>query len=45
MRIDRVKDAVDAETAITAGEAPVSLTIPHWAKFTFPQEPASADGA
>ena len=45
VRIDRVKDAVDAQTAITAGGAPVSLTIPSWAKFTFPQDSASADDA
>ncbi len=45
VRIDRVKDAMDSGTAITAGEVPVSLSIPGWAKFTFPQEPAAAGEA
>ncbi|MEI5677497.1 MULTISPECIES: CAF17-like 4Fe-4S cluster assembly/insertion protein YgfZ [unclassified Mesorhizobium] len=45
VRIDRVKDAMDAGTAITAGEIAISLTIPDWAKFTFPQEPAAAEDA
>jgi folate-binding protein YgfZ len=43
VRIDRVKDAIDAEASITAGDVPVSLSIPSWAKFTFPQD-AVGDG-
>lgn len=44
-RIDRVKTAVDAGETIMAGEVPVILAIPHWAKFTFPQDAASAEEA
>lgn len=38
VRIDRVKDAMDAGVPILAGEAPVSLAIPPHARFTFPQD-------
>jgi folate-binding protein YgfZ len=38
VRIDRVKDALDTGHAITAGEVPVTLAIPDWATFTFPQQ-------
>lgn len=43
-RIDRVKDAMDSGQPITAGETPVSLRIPGWARFTFPEasEPEQA---
>ena len=44
-RIDRVKAAVDAGQEILAGEVPVSLAIPTWAKFGFPQETVGAEGA
>lgn len=44
-RTDRVKAALDAGEAVMAGEVPVSLAIPAWAKFTFPQDTASAEGA
>ncbi|HWK65614.1 MAG TPA: folate-binding protein YgfZ [Rhizobiaceae bacterium] len=37
VRIDRVKDAVDAGVPITAGGIELSLSIPDWAKFAFPQ--------
>lgn len=37
VRIDRVKDAVDAGVPITAGGIELNLSIPAWAKFTFPQ--------
>ena len=43
VRIDRVKDAIAADASITAGDVPVSLSIPSWATFTFPQD-AAADG-
>jgi len=45
VRIDRVKDAMDAGQDVLAGDVPVSLTIPAWAKFTFPQDSAAAEGA
>jgi folate-binding protein YgfZ len=44
-RIDRVKAALDAGQPIMAGEVPVTLTIPDWAKFSFPQEAVSAEEA
>jgi len=44
-RIDRVKAAVDAGEAIMAGEVPVTLAIPAWAKFSFPQDAVSAEEA
>ncbi|MGX5804076.1 CAF17-like 4Fe-4S cluster assembly/insertion protein YgfZ [Bradyrhizobium sp. Arg314] len=44
-RIDRVKAATDAGEAILAGEVPVTLAIPAWAKFSFPQDAASAEEA
>ncbi|MGB3390625.1 MAG: folate-binding protein YgfZ [Pseudaminobacter sp.] len=44
-RIDRVKDALDAGLPITAGGVPVSLAIPGWAKFTFPQDQAATGEA
>ncbi|MER9300319.1 folate-binding protein YgfZ [Mesorhizobium sp. M0621] len=44
-RIDRVKAALDASQPIMAGDAAVSLAIPAWAKFAFPQEAVSAEEA
>lgn len=44
-RIDRVKAAVDAGEAVMAGEVPVTLAIPAWAKFSFPQDAISAEEA
>jgi len=38
VRIDRVKDAIDAGVPILAGETEVTLTIPPHARFTFPQD-------
>ncbi|AZN99029.1 folate-binding protein [Mesorhizobium sp. M9A.F.Ca.ET.002.03.1.2] len=37
-RIDRIKAALDAGQPIMADDVTVSLTIPAWAKFTFPLE-------
>ncbi|WP_295811836.1 folate-binding protein YgfZ [uncultured Nitratireductor sp.] len=37
VRIDRVKDAMDADTPITAKDIAVTLAIPNWASFTFPE--------
>jgi folate-binding Fe-S cluster repair protein YgfZ len=44
-RIDRVKAAIDAGEAVMAGEVPVTLAIPGWAKFAFPQDAISAEEA
>ncbi|MER9601757.1 folate-binding protein YgfZ [Mesorhizobium sp. M0243] len=44
VRIDRIKAALDADLPIMAADVPVTLAIPGWAKFTFPQEAASAEG-
>ncbi|TGP21621.1 MULTISPECIES: folate-binding protein YgfZ [unclassified Mesorhizobium] len=44
-RIDRVKAALDAGDAIMAGNVPVTLAIPAWAKFSFPQDAVSAEEA
>lgn len=37
VRIDRVKDAVDAGVPITADGIELRLSIPDWARFSFPQ--------
>ncbi|TPK33311.1 folate-binding protein YgfZ [Mesorhizobium sp. B2-5-4] len=44
-RIDRVKAALDAGQPVLADDVPVTLTIPAWAKFSFPQEIAGAEEA
>ncbi|KUM24256.1 aminomethyltransferase [Mesorhizobium loti] len=44
-RIDRVKAALDASEAIMAGEIPLVLAIPAWAKFSFPQDTVNAEEA
>jgi hypothetical protein len=44
-RIDRVKAALDAGESILAGDVPLALAIPAWAKFTFPQDAAGAEEA
>lgn len=43
VRIDRVKDAMDAGQPITAGGVRLDLAIPAWARFGFP-EGAAATG-
>lgn len=43
-RIDRVKAALDAGAAISAGDVAITPEIPSWARFTYP-EAASADDA
>lgn len=43
LRIDRVKDALDAGATIMAGEVPISVEIPQWASFTFPQGVSGED--
>jgi folate-binding protein YgfZ len=37
VRIDRVKEAIDAGRPITAGGMPITLRIPRFAKFRFPE--------
>jgi len=44
-RIDRVKAALDAGQPIMAGDVPVTLTIPSWAKFSFPQDVVGVEEA
>jgi folate-binding protein YgfZ len=44
-RIDRVKAALDAGQPIMADDVAVSLAIPAWAKFRFPQEAVGVEEA
>jgi folate-binding protein YgfZ len=44
-RIDKVKAAMDAGTPISADGIALSLAIPAWAKFSFPEESAAAGDA
>ncbi|CAN7448053.1 folate-binding protein YgfZ [Mesorhizobium amorphae] len=44
-RIDRVKAALDSGQPVMAGEIAVTLAIPAWAKFGFPQDAVGAEGA
>jgi folate-binding protein YgfZ len=41
VRIDRVKDALDAGQDIIAGDAKLVLTIPAWARYTLPETTAA----
>lgn len=41
VRLDRVKDAIDKDVPLLAGETVVTLTIPAYAKFTFPEKAGS----
>ena len=43
LRIDRVKDALDAGASIEAGGVPLSVAIPFWATFTFPEKTSSEE--
>lgn len=43
-RIDRVKDAMDANVPVLAGGVPVKLSIPPEARFTFPESEGSSAG-
>ena len=38
VRIDRVKDALDAGEDILAGETKLTLSIPSWARYTLPED-------
>lgn len=40
VRLDRAKAALDAGTAITAGDVAVTLTLPDWAGFGWPAQEA-----
>lgn len=44
-RTDRVKDALDAGTPLMAGDVSLTLTIPGWAKFRFPETTSGAEDA
>jgi tRNA-modifying protein YgfZ len=44
-RIDKVKAAMDAGAPISADGVALSLAIPAWAKFSFPEESAAAGDA
>ncbi|MEQ1943968.1 folate-binding protein YgfZ [Mesorhizobium sp. VNQ89] len=43
LRIDRVKDALDSGVAIMAGGSDISVAIPGWAKFTYPEQASSEE--
>ena len=43
VRIDRVKDALDAGQPVMAGDVAVTLTIPAWASYTLPQDKTDAE--
>jgi tRNA-modifying protein YgfZ len=43
VRIDHVKDAVDKNVPILAGNVPIGLSIPAWAGFDFPKDNAVSD--
>jgi folate-binding protein YgfZ len=43
LRIDKVKDALDAGAPIEAGGVPVSVAIPFWATFTYPEQTSSEE--
>jgi len=45
VRIDKVKDAMDAGTPILAGDTAIALSIPPSAAFTFPVDAAAAEDA
>jgi hypothetical protein len=40
VRLDRAKDAMDARTPITAGDTALTLSLPAWAKFGWPEAAA-----
>ncbi|MCV0397680.1 MAG: folate-binding protein YgfZ [Rhizobiaceae bacterium] len=45
VRMDRIKDALDANAPILADEATLDLTIPAWARFDFPADASASDDA
>jgi folate-binding Fe-S cluster repair protein YgfZ len=42
VRIDRVKEAMDSGQPITAGGVALTLSIPVWAGFGFPEAPGES---
>ena len=42
-RIDRIKEAMDASIPVLAGQTAVTLAVPEWATFTFPENKDGAD--
>jgi folate-binding protein YgfZ len=44
VRIDHVKDAMDSGTPILAGDTAITLSIPPWAGFGFPEDKAVPGG-
>jgi folate-binding protein YgfZ len=42
VRLDRAREAMEAGTPILAAGAPVTLSLPPWARFTWPSAPAQA---
>jgi len=45
VRLDRAKEAMDAGRPILAGDVPVTLALPPWARFTWPSAGAAAESA
>jgi tRNA-modifying protein YgfZ len=45
VRLDRAKEAIDAAEPILAGEVPVTLALPGWARFTWPSAGADRESA
>ena len=43
IRLDRAKEAIDAGEAILAGDVPVTLALPPWARFGWPSAGAAAE--
>jgi folate-binding protein YgfZ len=43
VRLDRAREAMDAGTPILSGGLPVRLSLPPWARFTWPAAPSSAE--
>jgi folate-binding Fe-S cluster repair protein YgfZ len=43
-RLDRVKDAIDAGTPLTAAGTQLTLTIPAFASFGFPEAAPAEEG-
>lgn len=43
LRIDRVKDALDADVPIEAEGVRMSVAIPSWASFTYPEQPSNEE--
>jgi folate-binding protein YgfZ len=43
VRLDRAREAMDAGTPILAGGSPVMLSLPSWARFTWPSAAAASE--